>query len=257
MKYLCQIRYVGTEFCGFQVQPVGRTVQGVLNEAAAKVFGEGVKITGCSRTDSGVHANAFYVTVEPPCDTSVPAEKLPLAMKAHLPPDLSLMSAVLVEDGFHPRYDAAGKDYVYLMCNSAVPDPFLHGLSWHVPRLIGEDRLSSMRRFAEGLLGKHDFSSFMAAGSDVQDTVRTLYRLSVEKEGDLIRVTAVGDGFLYKMVRILVGTLVDVAFGRFSPEDAASILEAKDRAAAGATAPSSGLYLNRVFYEMDNFSSQL
>ena len=152
MKYLCQIRYVGTEFCGFQVQPVGRTVQGVLNEAAAKVFGEGVKITGCSRTDSGVHANAFYVTVEPPCDTSVPAEKLPLAMKAHLPPDLSLMSAVLVEDGFHPRYDAAGKEYVYLICNSAVPDPFLHGLSWHVPRLIGEDRLSSMRRFAEGLL---------------------------------------------------------------------------------------------------------
>ena len=257
MRYFARIKYVGTAYCGFQWQPRQMTVQEALNRAFRALFGVECAITGCSRTDSGVHANAFYVTVEPPCDTSVPAEKLPLAMKAHLPPDLSLTSAVVVEDGFHPRYDAAGKEYVYLICNSAVPDPFLHGLSWHVPRLIGEDRLSSMRRFAEGLLGKHDFSSFMAAGSDVQDTVRTLYRLSVEKEGDLIRVTAVGDGFLYKMVRILVGTLVDVAFGRFSPEDAASILEAKDRAAAGATAPSSGLYLNRVFYEMDNFSSQL
>jgi tRNA pseudouridine38-40 synthase len=257
MKYLCRIRYVGTEFCGFQVQPVGRTVQGVLNEAVLAVFGEGVKITGCSRTDSGVHANEFYVTVEPPQGPSVPAEKLPLALKAHLPSDLSLTSAVLVEDTFHPRYDAVGKEYVYLICNGAVPDPFLHERSWHVPRPIGEERLSLMRRFAEGLEGKHDFSSFMAAGSDVKDTVRTLHRLSVEKEGDLIRVTAVGDGFLYKMVRILVGTLVDAAFGRFSPEDAPSVLEARDRAAAGATAPSAGLYLNRVFYEMDNFASQL
>ena len=257
MKYLCQIRYVGTEFCGFQVQPVGRTVQGVLNEAAAKVFGEGVKITGCSRTDSGVHANGFCVTVEPPKGAKLPAEKLPLAMKAHLPPDLSLMSAVLVEDDFHPRYDALGKEYVYLISNSPVPDPFLYGRAWHVPRPIGEEQLAMMRRFAEGLQGKHDFSSFMAAGSDVQDTVRTLWRLSVEREGDLIRITAQGDGFLYKMVRILVGTLVDVAFGRFSPESAPAVLEARDRSASGATAPAWGLTLNRVFYEMDNFSSQL
>ena len=256
MKYLCQIRYLGTEFCGFQVQPRGRTVQGVLNEAASCVFEENVKITGCSRTDSGVHANAFYVTLEPPSGASLPAEKLPLAMKAHLPPDLSLLSATLVEDGFHPRYDARGKEYVYLIRNHPIDDPFSHGRAWYLPRPIGEEGLLAMRHFAESLKGTHDFSSFMAAGSDVKDTVRTLWRLSVEREEDLIRITAVGDGFLYKMVRILVGTLVDVAFGKFTPSDAIAVLEAKNRAAAGATAPAEGLYLNRVFYEMDNLSSQ-
>ena len=256
MKYLCQIRYLGTDFCGFQVQPRGRTVQGVLNEAASRVFGDGVKITGCSRTDSGVHANAFFVTVEPPEDTKLPPEKLPLAMKAHLPPDLSLLTATLVEDDFHPRYDAKGKEYVYLIRNHPIDDPFSHGRAWYLPRLVGEEGLLAMGHFAENLRGTHDFSSFMAAGSDVKDTVRTLWQLSVEREKDLIRITARGDGFLYKMVRILVGTLVDVAFGKFAPSDAIAILEAKDRAAAGATAPAEGLYLNRVFYKMDNLSSQ-
>ena len=251
MKYLLDIAYLGCAFHGFQVQPSARTVQGELGVAMERTLGVPCKITGCSRTDAGVHALSFAVTVEADGAT-VPPSKLPLAAIVHLPPDITVHSAVEVDATFHPRYDAIGKEYRYRILNRPTPDPFLVGRAWHLPRRVSEQGLSRMQAAARYLVGRHDFSSFMAAGSDVQSTVRTVTDLTVTREGDELTVCVRADGFLYHMVRIIVGTLTEVAFGRFSPEDVSDILRARDRAAAGMTAPADGLYLARVFYGLGN-----
>ena len=249
MKYLCKLQYDGTNFCGFQVQPNGRTVQKTLNTAANTVFGKPVKVTGCSRTDSGVHAKEFCATLELEGGTlPIPPEKLPLAILPHLPDDLSLYEAVAVSDDFHPRYSVVRKEYEYLIYNERVPSPFLKNRVWQIARPIDEDALLRMQSAATSLIGRRDFASFMAEGSDIKDTVRTVDLCRVERNGSLISVTVGADGFLYRMVRNIVGTLVDVAFGRIAPGDVDGILNAKNRASAGQTAPPEGLYLKSVFY---------
>lgn len=247
MNYLAKIRYVGTAFHGFQVQPEKRTVQGELCAALAETLGVGVKVTGCSRTDAGVHANEFVIKIDSPGAT-VPPERLPLAAARFLPPDLSVFHAEECPDGFHPRYDAHSKEYLYRIYNSKVSDPFEVGRSWFLPRLISDEGLGRMRLAAEKIVGRHDFSSFMSEGSDVTDTVRTVNYLTIERSGEVIEVRIAADGFLYNMVRIIVGTLCEVAFGRFAPEDVEKIMEKRDRAAAGPTAVAEGLYLNKVNY---------
>lgn len=248
MKYLCKIRYVGTDFCGFQVQPNARTVQGELSKAAETVFGMPCKVTGCSRTDSGVHANCFYITVEPQKGASVPPERLGRAMATHLPSDVAIMSAQTVSEDFHPRYSASGKEYVYVIDNHDVHDPFLVHRAWHVARPITAEQMRRMEEAAKGLVGRHDFTSFMAKGSSVTDTVRTVKDIHFQIENGKISIYISADGFLYNMVRIIVGTLTEVAFGLRAPDCMAEILAAKDRSTAGMTAPPDGLYLNRVFY---------
>lgn len=247
MKYFALARYVGTAFSGFQVQPGRRTVQGELCRAAAAALGAPVQITGCSRTDAGVHADAFAMTVDCPGAT-VPPDRLPMAIARFLPDDISLFYAKECDDSFHPRYHALGKEYRYRLLNTPVRDPFLWHRVWHLPQPIGAGGLARMRQGAAALLGQHDFSSFMAAGSDVADHVRTVTQLTVDTVGDEWRFTVRADGFLYNMVRIIVGTLVDMALGRMTPEDMPGILARCDRDAAGMTAPADGLYLHRVFY---------
>ncbi len=248
MKYFAEIKYLGTDFCGFQVQPDKRTVQGELCAAMDLAFGVPCMVTGCSRTDSGVHANRFCITIENEGGT-VPPDKLPLAVAKFLPNDISLIYAKECDKSFHPRYDASGKEYLYRILNAKVQDPFEFGRVWFLPREITDTGIEKMKEAAVYIIGEHDFTSFMAAGSDTEDTVRCVDYLDIKKVGEIIEIKIHANGFLYNMVRIIVGTLCEVALGRFSPIDLKGIIESKNRIMAGMTAPPEGLYLNRVDYD--------
>jgi tRNA pseudouridine38-40 synthase len=252
MKLLLKVSYLGTHFCGYQVQKDKRTVQGELNAAAKSLFGFDCDVTGCSRTDSGVHANMFCCAItkkgEPDLHTDVAIEKIPRAICAHLPNDISVYEASWVDDEFHPRYDVVYKEYEYLICNAPVRDPFLEGRSWYVPQRFTDADIERMSAAAQSFVGEYDFSAFMAQGSTVQSTVRNVKYATVERVGNVIRFKVAADGFLYNMVRIMTGTLVAVAQGKISPEDITKIIESKNRAEAGMTAPPEGLYLNKVVY---------
>lgn len=248
-KLLFTISYVGTNFHGFQVQPKLRTVQGVLQDAAEKLFGKKLLITGCSRTDAGVHALMFCLTVEAADGSevcSIPPERIPLAIAPYLPPDLAVTSTREVSDDFHARYDVLYKEYMYLILSRPTRDPFLVGRAMHHPTKL-DDVL--MDRAAKCFIGKHDFSAFMAQGSSVSSTVRTIKDFRVEREGDLVKIYVSADGFLYNMVRILSGTLVAVSDGKIDISSIESIIDSRDRRRAGATLPPDGLYLNKVVYK--------
>ena len=247
MRYFAKIKYLGTNFHGFQVQPDKRTVQGTLCEALKEAFGVSASVTGCSRTDAGVHANEFCLVIDAPGAT-VPANKLPVAIARFLPTDLSLFWAEECDSSFHPRYDVKEKEYLYRIINQKVYDPFEYGRAWFLPRQIDAEKVDKMNEAAKYIVGKRDFKAFMAEGSDIEDTVRNITFLSIEKHDDLIEIKIRADGFLYNMVRIIVGTLVDLAYGRYEPRDLEKIILSTDRKKAGMTAPADGLYLNRVYY---------
>lgn len=248
MKYFAKIKYLGTDFHGFQVQPDKRTVQGELCRALGEALGVPALVTGCSRTDRGVHANEFCITIEAEGAT-VPPEKLPVAVARFLPNDLSLFYAEECPKGLHPRYDVYSKEYLYRIINQRVYDPFEYERAWFVPREIDEDALLKMQKAATYIEGMHDFAAFMSEGSDVESTVRTVYYLKIDKSGKNVDIRIAADGFLYNMVRIIVGTLIEVASGRISPEEVEQIILSKDRKRAGMTAPPYGLYLNKVTYK--------
>ena len=247
MKYFAKIRFLGSAFSGFQVQPDKRTVQGELTRAFSEYFGSPAKITGASRTDSGVHANEFAITVENEGATT-PAEKLPLAMAKFLPPDISILFAKECLEGFHPRYDVFGKEYLYRIYNARVNSPFEVDRAYFLPRIISEEGIENMKKAADYFIGEHDFSAFMAQGSDTEDTVRRVDYLKIDKSGDVIEIRIFANGFLYNMVRIIVGTLCEVGLFRFKPEDIEKMISSRDRSTSGMTAPPEGLYLNRVEY---------
>lgn len=253
MKILLYLSFVGSAYCGYQTQPNGETVQQKLNEAAEALFGYPCDIVGCSRTDSGVHANMFCVTVaqkgKGSLETSIPIEAIPRAFSNYLPDDISVFDAKAVEKDFHPRYDVSYKEYVYCIWNQPARNPFLRDRAWHCPRPIDDAGIRRMNEAASTWIGTHDFASYMAAGSKITDSVRTVFEAEVTRDANGILVFRVSaNGFLYHMVRILAGTLVDVAYGKCSAADVAAITEACDRSKAGQTAPAHGLYLNRVVY---------
>lgn len=252
MKILLKIAYNGSAYCGYQVQPNGVTVQQMLNAAAETLFGYPCDIVGCSRTDSGVHANAFCATVSKKnmisLETSVPIDKIPLAFSAHLPTDICVFDAQWVSDEFHPRYDVAEKEYLYRIYNRSVRSPFEEGRACHIPKPFSDEDLARMRQAAQHFLGTHDFSAYMAQGSKITDCVRTVTHVELKRENDLILFYVRADGFLYNMVRILMGTLVAVGEGKLSPEEIPYVTKSKDRSRAGITMPACGLYLNRVIY---------
>jgi tRNA pseudouridine38-40 synthase len=175
----------------------------------------------------------------------IPPERLPIALNRYLPTDISVRSAEIVADDFHPRYAVAWKQYCYRIYTAPTRDPFLADRVYHVPRKLDVER---MQAAASQFVGRHDFAGFMASGSDVQDTVRTIYHFAVTQEGDMVEVRVAADGFLYNMVRILVGTLLAVSAGKLSPAEIPALLAAKDRSQAGETAPACGLYLEQVSY---------
>ena len=249
MKYLLTVSFNGAEFCGWQFQPGGRSVQKVLTDVSELIFKCKCSITGCSRTDSGVHALGFKCTVTPEnVNVSIPADRLPLAYSSYLPDDVSVLCAEIVPDDFHPRYCSVRKEYEYRILNSPVNDPFLAGRAYKVPAYINDSALEKMNKAGGFICGTHDFTAFMASGSKITDAVRTVYFCRAERNGDLIRINVSADGFLYNMVRIITGTLLEVARGSVTPEDIVGIINSKDRKKAGATAPAYGLYLKEVNY---------
>lgn len=250
MKFLLDIAFLGTGYGGWQVQKNVRTVQQTFQDAVEAAFGSRLPVTGCSRTDSGVHANMFCCTVETDRESnSIPTDKIPVVLNSFLPEDISVYRARHVPDGFHPRYSAIGKEYKYVIRNSRFRDPFMSGRSYFYPKRLDEKKMAAA---AEYFRGEHDFASFMSAGSKVTDTVRRIYAASVVRDGDTVCFKVSGNGFLYNMVRIMTGTLIGVSEGRFSPNGIGEIIEARSRSAAGITVPACGLYLNRVFYpELD------
>ncbi len=256
-KVLLKIAYNGAAYCGYQVQPNGVTVQEMLNKAALSLFGYPCDVVGCSRTDSGVHARGFCATIarkgENVLSTAIETARIPRALNAHLPPDISVLSAQDVAEDFHARYDVESKEYEYLFFNGRERDPFYEGRAWHIPTPIGPHSLEEMQRAAAHFVGKKDFSSFRAHGADTEekDAVRTVSYASVTRRGDLISFRVRADGFLYNMVRIMAGTLAAVAAGRLLPEDVLQILDARDRRRAGSTAPAYGLYLDNVTYRKE------
>ena len=252
MKILVKISYDGTAYCGYQVQPNGVSIQQKLNGAALAVFGFACDIVGCSRTDSGVHANMFCATIaqkgEEFLETAIPIDRVPLALSAYLPNDICVYDAEWVADGFHARYDVLEKEYIYRFYNRAVRDPFEEGRAAHIPKPITDSGLENMRLAAATLCGTQDFSAYMAKGSSVKSTVRTITRADVTRIGDVIVFRVAANGFLYNMVRILAGTLLAVGQEKMTVEEFVAVTAGCDRSRAGATMPACGLYLNRVIY---------
>lgn len=260
MKLLIKISYLGSNYCGWQIQPDRPTVQGEICRVSKILFGVECDVTGCSRTDSGVHANEFCATVaergKNSLDTDITTERVTRAMCALLPSDISVYDAAFVPDTFHPRYDVVKKEYIYRIYTRPEPSPFELGRSLHCPFIRDSESLRRMQLAATNFIGTHDFSAFMAQGSKVVDAHRTVFEASVSKDSSdsnvvIFKVSA--DGFLYNMVRIMVGTLIYVGRGRIEPYDIVHIIESADRSKAGETVPPYGLYLDHVMYPNDYF----
>ena len=252
MKILLHISFLGTNYSGYQIQKNAPTVQGALCEAAERVFGVKCDITGCSRTDSGVHANHFCATVsehgKAGIETTIPISKIPTVFGSVLPSDISVFRAEEVDDNFHARYDVAYKEYVYKIYDKPQQNPFFADRSLHYPRGIDDLTVDKMNEAARRFVGKHDFVSYMASGSDIKDTIREVIDARVFRDGDFVVFKVSANGFLYNMVRIFMGTLILVAEGKIAADDIDRITASKDRSLAGATAPAHALYLNRVVY---------
>jgi tRNA pseudouridine38-40 synthase len=240
---LLTLRFDGSAFHGWQVQPNGYTVQQALQEAAAQVCGAPRHVAGCSRTDAGVHAAMFCCSVHWP--GGLPCEKIVLALNYYLPPQVVVTNCREVPPEFHARYDCKGKTYGYHVRNSRVRDPFLRGRALLEPFALDAALLHAQ---AQALIGAHDFAAFCAAGGGQKTTVRTVRRFEVLRDGDDVRFFVAADGFLYHMVRIMVGTLLDIAKGKLPKDCIPGILLTRNRSNAGVTAPPEGLWLVHVEY---------
>lgn len=247
MKFKLVIAYDGTAYSGWQVQRIGVGVQAILEQALTRLFPHAGRLHGSSRTDAGVHALGMVAHVEIPAEEfRMPVRKLGLALNAHLPEDIRVLSAQQCADDFHARFQAIGKQYRYYVWNGRAMNPLLRHQAWHVPARLD---LAAMRAAARQLLGRHDFRSFAANRNyEVEVTVRTLSRCDVRRAGALLTFVLEGDGFLYKMCRGIVGTLVQVGQGKLSLEALGGVLQQRDRRAAGMTAPAHGLVLWSVRY---------
>ncbi len=243
MRLLLTIRYDGTAYHGWQVQPNGITVQQAMQDAIQAVTGVRAGVTGCSRTDAGVHADMFCCAID--TDFPLRGDKLASALNFHLPRDIAVYRVQEVAADFHPRYHARGKRYIYRIWNGTQRHPVYDRYAIHQRTPLDEDKMNAA---AAHFVGEHDFAAFCGAGSDVEDTVRRIFRAEVTRRGDLVTFTVEGDGFLYNMVRIMAGTLLEVAARRLDGRSIPAILAGGDRADAGPTAPAKGLCLQEVFY---------
>ena len=237
------VAYDGTDYCGWQVQPNGMTVEEILNRELSALTGEEVKVIGASRTDAGVHAEGNVAVFD--TETGIPAERIAYALNCRLPEDIVAVKSEEVPGDWHPRYQCSVKTYEYRILNREMPDPVCRRSTVHVSYPLN---LGDMRTAAGYLKGEHDFKSFCSPHTEVKDTVRTVHSLEIEKEGDIITVRISGNGFLYNMGRIIVGTLINVGRGACPPEKVKEILEARDRRKAAATAPAKGLVLKYIRY---------
>ena len=251
MKIALALSYVGTAYCGWQRQKNGLAVQEALETAIEKTCGARVPLSGCGRTDAGVHAAYYVASVA--LDTAIPMERLPAALNSRLPDDVAVQRAVIVPDTFDARFSCISKEYTYRLLNRQTRDPFLHRRAWFYPQHLD---VAAMAAGGKTLEGRRDFAALMSAGSPVKSTVRTIHYCTVEREGDSIRIRVRADGFLYNMVRAIAGTLVYCGIGKLSPQDVADALASGHRAGAGPTAPPWGLYMTALDYGMEALDGQ-
>jgi tRNA pseudouridine38-40 synthase len=241
--YRAVVEYDGTDFCGLQFQPELRTVAGEIERALGTLFAEPVKISAAGRTDAGVHACGQVISFR--STRLFPDGRLALALNATLPSDISVRCAGVAPDGFSARFDAEARVYAYRIVNRPMPAALERRFAHHVHRPFD---LELARRAALDLLGEHDFAAFCGVAPEHGGTVRTVHGIELERAGELIRLKIAGRGFLHRMVRISVGTLIEIATGRRPPDDIPAILASKDRRRAGYTAPAAGLCLVGVRY---------
>lgn len=243
MRIKLKIEYDGTDYCGWQIQPNGVSVQEVITAAIKKITGEDAKLTGSGRTDAGVHAAGQVAHFD--TGSSVPPEKFAYALNAVLPEDIKIISAEQASDDFNARFSAKRKTYEYHMYVSEFSHPLKSRYAVWINYPLDIEKMNSAAKLFEG---EHDFKCFLAANSSVKNTVRTIYNTNVEKLGDEIIFSVTGNGFLYNMVRIMAGTLVAVGSGKLTERDVLKILESGERQSAGKTMPAKGLLLKSVEY---------
>ncbi|MCM1158401.1 MAG: tRNA pseudouridine(38-40) synthase TruA [Bacteroidales bacterium] len=237
------VAYDGTNYCGWQIQKNGITVEEVLNKTLSKFFHEDIVVIGASRTDSGVHAMGNVAVFD--ADVTMPPEKISYAINNLLPEDIRIQRSEEVPQDFHPRYCDTRKTYEYRIYNAQFPDPMVRLYSHFVYYHLDEEK---MQRAADYLVGEHDFRSFCTPKEDVENTVRTIYSIRVIRDGNTVRIRISGNGFLYNMVRIIAGSLMKVGMGMIPPEQVKEILEARDRRKAGHKAAACGLTLMEIEY---------
>lgn len=243
MRVKLIVAYDGTNYCGWQIQDNAITIEEVLNQKLSELLNEDIRVIGASRTDSGVHALGNVAVFD--TNTRIPAEKISYALNQRLPDDIRIQKSEQVADDFHPRFCDTIKTYEYKIYNNKFPDPTVRLYSKFVYFNIDIDK---MREGAKYLVGEHDFKSFCTPRTNVESTVREVTEISFDKKGDMITMTIKGTGFLYNMVRIIMGTLLRVGMGMYTPEHVKEILDAKDRAVAGPKAEACGLTLVNIEY---------
>ena len=238
------LSYLGTAYHGWQVQKRDVTVAETLERAAAAVVGHPVRMTGCGRTDAGVHARRYVANFH--TASGIPVDRLPYALNTHLPEDIVVTGARDVPERFNAIGSCVRKEYTYLIYNSRIRDPFYVNRAWFYPKRLDE---SVMQRAADQFVGTHDFAAVRSVGTETRTTVRTVYYYRVERRGDLLELKVCADGFLYNMARAMAGTLVYCAEGKIAPDEIGALLERGDRTAAGPTVPPGGLYLTHLWYD--------
>lgn len=237
------VAYDGTNYHGWQVQPNGETIEGILNRTLSSLLGENIVVTGASRTDAGVHSMGNVAVFD--TKSRIPAEKISYALNQRLPEDIVVQKSEEVPSDFHPRHCDSRKTYEYRILNREFPLPMYRNNTYFCYRKLD---LEKMQQAAEYLKGEHDFKSFCATAAVVETTVRTIYELTVSRQEDIITIRVTGNGFLYNMVRIIAGTLLQAGMGMIEPEEIKTILAAKDRSTAGPTAPAQGLTMIGIEY---------
>ena len=239
-----RLRYDGSAYHGWQKQADLPTVQETLETALEKLIGEQVHITGCGRTDAGVHALRYCANFRSSC--TIPVDRLPLALNSHLPGDIAVCAACEAEEDFNAIGSCLRKEYVYRILNSRIPDPFMEKRVCFFPAPLD---IEAMCRAANAFVGTHDFAAVRSVGTVTRTTVRTVFWCDAVREDDYITVRVCADGFLYNMVRAMVGTMVYASYGKLVPEEIPALLKTRDRRLTGPTMPPQGLYMNRVWYE--------
>ena len=241
-----KLMYVGTAYHGWQVQKNAASVEETLEKCLALVVGHEVKCTGAGRTDAGVHAQVYIANFR--TTSSIPCDRLPLAVNTRLPDDIVVVKATEVPDEFNAIGSCLKKEYTYRIYNSRIRNAFYVDRAWFYPKHLSE---AVMQAAADQFVGTHDFAAVRSVGTETRTTVRTVHYFRIERHGDLIECRVCADGFLYNMVRAMVGTCVYAAEGKFPPEAVADILLSRNRTAAGPTVPPGGLYMTNLWYHED------
>ena len=238
------VSYCGTSYCGWQKQNNALSVEEVINRTLCEMLGEDISVIGASRTDAGVHAKGNVAVFD--TNSTIPPDKFAYALNSRLPEDIRIQNSRQVRDDFHPRYDKSLKKYTYRILNSKINMPIYNLYTLHVSNFLDMD---SMKEAAKYIVGEHDFKAFCAVGTGVKSTVRNVYSLNIERDdNNIISITITGNGFLYNMVRIIVGTLIQVGTGKIKSCDVEKIISSKDRRMAGPTVSAKGLTLEEIQY---------